>query len=251
MTKFSIITVAYNNLNGVEKTFNSLSELSTETLRFIEWIVVDGNSSDGTKEYLKNLNPDFKFRFVSEKDEGIYDAMNKGIAMSCGDYTLFLNSGDVFSNQANYIVSGLLVESFSNDTIYLCDAILDFDNGVKKIRKAKYGVYIYHSLPASHQAIIYPTVSLKSNMYDTSYKVSSDYALTARLFKNGHVFKRLDGVLSEFSMGGVSTTNNSALCADAYRVQVDILNLPSLLAKLSFKLRSLTTGKAKKMYGKF
>lgn len=64
-----------------------------------EWIVVDGGSNDGTREYLENLNGIFNLRFVSEPDNGIYDAMNKGIAMAQGKFALFLNSGDIFSSE--------------------------------------------------------------------------------------------------------------------------------------------------------
>ncbi|VDZ99426.1 glycosyltransferase [Salmonella enterica subsp. enterica] len=83
--------------------------------------------------------------------------------------------------------------------------------GIKLRRKAKPGYYIYHSLPASHQAIFFPTVALKKYPYDLQYHVSSDYALAARLYKAGYPFRRINGLVSEFSMGGVSTSNNLEL----------------------------------------
>ncbi len=95
------------------------------------------------------------------------------------------------------------------------DALLDFGDGHKIKRSAKPGWYIYHSLPASHQAIFFPVSGLKKWRYDTEYKVSSDYALAAKMYKAGYAFKKLNGSVSEFSMGGVSTTNNMELCADA------------------------------------
>lgn len=80
----SIITVAFRNLEGIVKTHASLAHLAqVEDISF-EWIVVDGGSNDGTREYLENLNGIFNLRFVSEPDNGIYDAMNKGIAMAQG-----------------------------------------------------------------------------------------------------------------------------------------------------------------------
>lgn len=75
--------------------------------------------------------------------------------------------------------------------MYIGDALLDFGGGHKIRRKAKPGYYIYHSLPASHQAIFFPTAALKKYPYDLQYHVSSDYALAARLYKAGYPFRRL------------------------------------------------------------
>jgi hypothetical protein len=102
--------------------------------------------------------------------------------------------------------------------MYIGDALLDFGDGTKIRRSAKRGWYIYHSLPASHQAIFFPMSGLKTYPYDLQYKVSSDYALAARMFKAGFRFKRLHGLVSEF-LWGRSTSNNLELCRDARNVQ--------------------------------
>ncbi len=117
-------------------------------------------------------------------------------------------------------------------------------------RAAKPGWYIYHSLPASHQAIFFPVSGLKTYPYELQYRVSSDYALTARMYKAGYPFKRLPGLVSEFSMGGVSTSNNLELCQDAKKVQREILRMPGVFAELSYLLRLKTTGKTKALYNK-
>ncbi|VTP71175.1 PGL/p-HBAD biosynthesis glycosyltransferase Rv2957/MT3031 [Leclercia adecarboxylata] len=75
----SVITVAFRNLDGVVKTWRSLRNLARDPSLTFEWIVVDGGSNDGTAEFLEKLNGEFNLRYVSEKDRGIYDAMNKGI----------------------------------------------------------------------------------------------------------------------------------------------------------------------------
>jgi putative colanic acid biosynthesis glycosyltransferase len=82
------------------------------------------------------------------------------------------------------------------------------------------------------------------------YRVSSDYALAAKMYKAGYAFKRIKGLVSEFSMGGVSTTNNLQLCQDAKNVQREILRMPKLLTELSYLLRLRTTGKTKALYNK-
>ncbi|ENZ0104770.1 colanic acid biosynthesis glycosyltransferase WcaE, partial [Escherichia coli] len=103
---------------------------------------------------------------------------------------------------------------------------------------------------ASHQAIFFPVSGLKKWRYDLEYKVSSDYALAAKMYKAGYAFKKLNGLVSEFSMGGVSTTNNMELCADAKKVQRQILHVPGFWAELSWHLRQRTTSKTKALYNK-
>jgi putative colanic acid biosynthesis glycosyltransferase len=244
----SVITVAFRNYEGVMKTWQSLAHLAKAQNIEFEWIVVDGGSQDGTAEFLKNLNGQYNLRFISERDKGIYDAMNKGIDMATGRYALFLNSGDIFHEEIVDVVRQLDEEN--ENAMYIGDALLDFGDGNKLRRSAKHGWYIYHSLPASHQAIFFPVNGLKTYPYDLQFKVSSDYALAARMFKAGFPFKRLKGLVSEFSMGGVSTSNNVELCQDARKVQRTILRVPGFWAQLSYMLRLRTTGKAKALYNK-
>ncbi len=249
MILLSVITVAWKNYEGVVKTWQSLAHLADTPGIEFEWVVVDGDSQDGTREFLENLNGQYQLRYLSEKDNGIYDAMNKGIAMARGRYAIFLNSGDVFHKDVGEVVKQLAQQK-QDRAMYLGDALLDFGDGNKVRRSAKSGWYIYHSLPASHQAIFFPVSGLKQYPYDLQYKVSSDYALAARMYKVGYPFKRLKGLVSEFSMGGVSTSNNLELCRDAKKVQRRILRVPGFLAELSYQFRLRTTGKAKALYNK-
>ncbi|MBB1201501.1 colanic acid biosynthesis glycosyltransferase WcaE [Enterobacteriaceae bacterium 89] len=244
----SVITVAFRNYEGVVKTWASLAHLARCPQIEFEWIVVDGGSNDGTAEFLQNLNGEYHLRYLSEKDKGIYDAMNKGISMARGKFALFLNSGDVFHPDIASFVQQLSQQD--EKAMVIGDALLDFGDGHKICRSAKPGWYIYHSLPASHQAIFFPLSGLQRFPYELQYRVSSDYALAARLYKEGYAFKRIKGLVSEFSMGGVSTSNNLELCQDARNVQRQILRLPAMLAELSYLLRVRTTGKAKALYNK-
>lgn len=244
----SVITVAFRNYDGVVKTWRSLAHLARDNGITFEWIVVDGGSADGTAEFLQNLNGEYNLRYVSEKDNGLYDAMNKGIAMAQGKFAIFLNSGDIFHADVAAFVRQLTDKK--DHAMYIGDALLDFGDGNKVRRAAKRGWYIYHSLPASHQAIFFPVMGLKTWPYDLQYRVSSDYALAAKLYKKGYKFERIRGLVSEFSMGGVSTTNNLQLCRDARKVQTSILHVPGIVAELSYLLRLRTTGKTKALYNK-
>lgn len=164
----SVITVAFRNYEGVVKTWRSLRNLARDPSLSFEWIVVDGGSNDGTAEFLEKLNGEFNLRFVSEKDKGIYDAMNKGINMAQGRYAIFLNSGDVFHDDVAQFARQLARQK--DDAMYIGDALLDFGDGHKICRSAKPGWYIYHSLPASHQAIFFPVKGLKNSLTICSIK---------------------------------------------------------------------------------
>lgn len=164
----SIITVAFRNLEGIVKTHASLAHLAQADDISFEWIVVDGGSNDGTREYLENLNGIYNLRFVSEPDNGIYYAMNKGIAMAQGKFALFLNSGDIFHQDAANFVRKLKMQK--DNVMITGDALLDFGDGHKIKRSAKPGWYIYHSLPASHQAIFFPVSGLKNGVMTWNIK---------------------------------------------------------------------------------
>jgi len=94
MKFFSIITICKDNLSELKKTHISISQQTSEDY---EWIVIDGDSSDGTREWLKNIKT---ANWISEPDNGIYDAMNKGISFAKGKYLIFMNSGDCFDNNS-------------------------------------------------------------------------------------------------------------------------------------------------------
>lgn len=123
--KLSIITVNYNNFDGLKKTAESIL---TQTWRDFEWIIIDGASTDGSREYIVDLNENLNKNgwnpisyWCSEPDKGIYNAMNKGIVKAKGDYLNFMNSGDGFYESDTlrkiylYIVKG-------NSDVYYGDA---------------------------------------------------------------------------------------------------------------------------------
>lgn len=109
----SIITINFNNLEGLKKTIESVSKQSSKDF---EYIVIDGGSTDGSKEYIENKQSDIDF-WVSEKDSGIYNAMNKGILQAKGKYLMFLNSGDwLYDN--NVIKNKILLFNTNKDIYY-------------------------------------------------------------------------------------------------------------------------------------
>ena len=93
--KLSVITINYNNRDGLQRTLESVFN---QTCQDFEFIVIDGGSNDGSRDVIANYNSNIDF-WVSEKDAGIYNAMNKGIKKANGDFVIFMNSGDTFCNE--------------------------------------------------------------------------------------------------------------------------------------------------------
>jgi len=120
MQKISIITINFNHEFGLERTIKSVL---SQDYSAMEYIVIDGGSTDGSKQLIRNLdenanhsvNPNIEFKWVSEPDKGTYDAMNKGLAMATGVYVLFLNSGDVFAS--SHVLSDVFANNNDNDLI--------------------------------------------------------------------------------------------------------------------------------------
>lgn len=96
LKKISVITINYNNCQGLIKTYDSL-RIQLDLKTRVEWIVVDGNSTDGSVDFLHSISSEID-KLIVESDKGIYEAMNKGLAAATGEYVWFLNSGDSFYN---------------------------------------------------------------------------------------------------------------------------------------------------------
>ena len=109
--KFSIITINYNNSKGLKRTLDSII---SQTCHEFEWIVIDGGSSDGSRELIEQHQDSITY-WCSEPDKGIYNAMNKGVNKATGDYCLFLNSGDHLCNSK--VVEHLISIPFSADIV--------------------------------------------------------------------------------------------------------------------------------------
>jgi putative colanic acid biosynthesis glycosyltransferase len=156
----SIITINYNNLIGLIKTFNSITNQSVKSDNY-EWIVIDGNSTDGSKKWLLDSQTNFNFTYISEPDNGIYNAMNKGIGMSKGNYILFLNSGDIFYKNNSLEYLNCTITNNCNYDLFLFGFKY---NNIKRYPKPLW--WRYWSLPTSHQSILYKQNLLVSNKFN-------------------------------------------------------------------------------------
>ena len=226
---FSIVTVVFNDCEGLEATFSSIS---TQLYENYEWVVIDGGSSDGSVQYIKEVVRPGDM-LLSERDNGIYDAMNKGMRLAKGKYLVFMNAGDRFySNDSLKRVYDLLNESNYAADILFGGACLKFGNGRTWYRQPKsVGRYIWHGLSANHQATYYSNKRLGGQNYDLKYSLCGDYYLLASLFKNGIKPVYLNEPIVEFRVGDTSYTNPLKLVSEAYQIQRDILHT-SIVARL-------------------
>lgn len=201
MTKpfISIITITCQNLAGLQATIESVLG---QTARDYEYIVIDGGSSDGTRELLARLSDRLAY-WVSEPDGGIYEAMNKGIAQARGTYCLFMNAGDRFHRP---------------DVLERCTPLMQGDKDFYIGHQQNVGAHpLLVRAPGkvnavmlatkflSHQAAFIRTSLLKVRPYDTSLRVHADWKqMFTELILNSATYQRLDLVVADFDTSGIS-----------------------------------------------
>lgn len=191
---FSIITITRNNLNGLKRTGHSLA---AQSLRDFEWIVIDGDSADGTKEYLATLDA----QAISEPDHGIYDAMNKGIDRAGGDYLLFLNAGDTL---ADVDILATLSKAATDAPDFIYGDALE-SNGLYK--KARDHARIDWGMVTHHQAMLYRREAVGALRYDPMLKIAADYGFTAAFLRGTQNIHYIPCAICVFEDGGVSQQN--------------------------------------------
>jgi len=201
MKKFSIITVALNEERNIRKTCESVCSQDFDDF---EWIVIDGGSTDGTLGILEEYKKKISY-LSSEPDDGIYDAMNKGIEVSTGEYLVFMNAGDSF-----YDASALSRVSKSPNKDVLCGDFMcvaaDGRNFVKEFPKLLPRDFLVHNM-LPHQASFFKRgLFSKYGVYDTSYRIAGDYEIFVRfLYVNNASYWHVPHVVAVFGIDGISS----------------------------------------------
>ncbi len=200
--KFSIITVSYNCKNDLEKTLDSVCN---QTYRNYEYIVIDGDSNDGTKELLKSREKDITY-WVSKKDEGIYNAMNKGARVAQGDYLYFLNAGDTFVDDNTLDDVDNEIDN-NQDLIYGRIKVVNKRNNKSYIKgKALTKFNLKLGNKVSQQAVFMKKeIFDKVGGLDERYKIAADFDLLCKVFEGTHIIKRIDLIICNYDGGGVSS----------------------------------------------
>lgn len=201
--KLSIITINYNNLKGLQKTMQSVFE---QTWKDFEYIIIDGGSNDGSKEWIEQ-NSDKITYWKSEPDNGIYNALNKGILASKGEYLLMLNSGDYLVNNPSLsnVFDG---NNFSEDIVY--GNVLMERNGViftESIHPKKLNFSYLRLTMVNHQSIfIKRTLHDKVGFYDENFKTISDWKfLILAICKYNVSYLHLNFSFSVYDVDGLSS----------------------------------------------
>jgi len=198
----SVITVNYNNVEGLKKTMTSVFE---QTYNELEYIVIDGGSTDGSKEFIESNNYRIGY-WVSEPDKGIYHAMNKGIKVAKGTYLLFLNSGDHFySKEALSYFKPYLLDKTRKDIIYGNIAVVSENQWIKTYpEKLTVSYFIKDTLP--HPATLINRACFKENLYDESLKIASDWKFfMIGICKNKFSYLYINEVIASFYLDGISS----------------------------------------------
>lgn len=217
--KISIITVCYNAEKTIERTIRSIIN---QNYPDIEYVVVDGKSTDKTIEILEKYKNDIGI-IVSEKDKGIYDAMNKGIALSSGSYVLFLNADDyLFSSDTIKNLMSVVSTEHDTDIFYGNVLMYEDNNGYAKIWKPEpvSSKLLYRSTLPHPSTIFKRSLFEKIGMYDDSYKIAADFEFYVRAFRNGAKFRYVDQLVSVFSYGGISTSSENKKLTHDEREQI-------------------------------
>ena len=227
--KFTIITITYNAAETIERTIESIVN---QTYKNIEYIIIDGASTDDT---LKKIEP-YKYAIsyiVSERDKGLYDAMNKGLQAATGDYVWFINSGDEIATSTTLDEVTKLIIRELPDVIYGDTLMTSMDGNViggrrltppEKLTWKSFQM----GMLVSHQAFI--AKRELANKYDISYRFSADFDWCVSILKRSKNILNTHMVLARFLDGGITKQNIAAGLRERFRIMVRYYGLLPTIA---------------------
>lgn len=189
--KISVVTVTYNSAATLEETI--LSVLN-QTYHNIEYIIIDGGSTDGTVDIIEKYADRLAY-WISEPDKGIYDAMNKGIAIASGDYINFMNADDTFYD--NEVIKKIFSTNYYDDVIYGKTYIVS--PNYSYVIKNRPISYLSCNIPFGHQAAFSKTDLMKKYKFDLKFKSAADYDFFHRVWINKGSFREVPYIVSRFN----------------------------------------------------
>jgi glycosyltransferase involved in cell wall biosynthesis len=242
--KISIITVVYNNERTIREAINSVLK---QTYSDIEYVIIDGNSIDKTVQLINEYSDQLGY-FISEKDKGIYDAMNKGIKAATGDVIGILNSDDLYRDSTVIeIVMNEFIQDPTLDIVY-GDLVYVKNNNVDKVvrywKSNSYYKYFFETgnVPPHPSLFVKREVYEQVGYFDLNYKLAADYEFMLRVFKKfDFKSKYINKVIVKMRLGGA--TNQSLSNIKRQNIEIisawknNNLNVPLLLMPLRFLKR--------------
>ena len=219
LPKISIITVVLNDKNLLIKTIKSVTSQDYSNL---EHIIIDGGSFDGTIKFIEKLKSD-KFKWTSEPDMGIYDAMNKGLKLSDGEWVIFLNAGDCFAS--NTIVS----EVFKNidarkDLIY--GNTLFISDKKEELIEAKEPETLWRALNFNHNSLFTKRELLEEHPFNLEYKIVADSEFVIWAYKQSKSFFNTKILINKYNRGGYSDINSVMRTVERWKLVSDMQMKP-------------------------
>lgn len=220
--KFTIVTVSLNAADTIEKTILSVIN---QTYHDVEYIMIDGDSTDGTIDIINKYLSRISF-FLSEPDNGLYDAMNKGIRHATGDFVLFLGADDAF--YSDHVLQNVAAKMIDRNAIY-------YGNVIKlpshKLYWGKFNKYKFGMGNICHQSIFYPKQVFNQDLFDTKYTVYADYVFNLRLYHTVR-FVYIDEVIAYFDVRGISSRSvDTNFKNDKYKLIIDNLGYVPLFCR--------------------
>jgi glycosyltransferase involved in cell wall biosynthesis len=197
---FSVVTVCYNAADYIEDTVQSVIN---QTYTNFEFIIVDGASKDNTISILDQYKDHISL-IISEPDNGIYDAMNKGIAAARGEWIIFMNAGDCF--YSNNVLEKIASETLGDQAMIVGDTAVQMDHVIYKIPCSPF----YEHLPLHqkmgwfHQSSFVRADLAKRYPFDLTFKLAADYNMVIELYRRGYSFKQVDIIIAKYDLNGVS-----------------------------------------------
>lgn len=197
----------YNAQENIKSTIDSVA---AQEFSDYEYLIIDGLSTDDTVNIAKSFKHRFKekeinFTIYSEKDKGIFDAMNKGIDKAMGEWIIFMNAGDSFYSDEILSQTSTYLSDLTEDIVYGSTVVSD---GIHyQLKKGSSPSDLPKSVPFYHQSVFVKRKLLIAYKFDISYKIAGDYELFVRLWKDKRKFKRIPIIVSLFDLSGVSSKN--------------------------------------------
>lgn len=210
--KFSIITICLNAEAEIESTIRSVLG---QSYKDIEYIIIDGKSTDGTMGIVGNYAARYPIKILSEKDSGIYNAMNKGIPLSSGDFVLFLNSGDCFCNNQVLQKMEKTISSDNWKDIYYGNTVLCYNKRKVVLTEDRGKLYkmLAGYMPV-HQSVFFAGNRLRNRLFSESYRLRSDFDWLLEAKRKGCIFQRVTFSVSAYSVDGISGRGKSKALMD-------------------------------------
>ena len=221
--KVSLITATYNSVKTFEMCANSVLN---QTYSNIEYIIVDGQSDDGTIELLKSMAITHEnINWISEADKGIYDALNKGIENTSTELVMFIHAGDTLTCDINTLMEQINLFKTQELDILLNDCSIELKRGVRLMRAKRWKTWMFKlGVQPPHPPIIYRKAFISKYRYKLSYPIISDFEYLENLFSKSLKYYRGNRILIHMTRGGKTSSGLISF----FRVSAEFYKLKGL-----------------------